>query len=151
MPKLDGQTKLIAVGKAPNDVIKKYQTDRIEFTGAVDDLRPYIKQSNVFLAPIAYGSGIKTKILEAMAMGVPVVTNSIGAEGISAKNGIDFFVTDDFSEMAKIVSALIQDKEKAKQIGQSGASYVKEHHQWKDIIGAKGIYIITLQLVRFVI
>ena len=84
-------------------------------------------------------------------MGVPVVTNSIGAEGISAKNGIDFFVTDDFSEMAKIVSALIQDKEKAKQIGQSGASYVKEHHQWKDIIGAKGIYIITLQLVRFVI
>nr|WP_294682105.1 glycosyltransferase [uncultured Anaerotignum sp.] len=134
LPKLDGQTKLIAVGKVPNDVINKYQTDRIEFTGAVDDLRPYIKQSNVFLAPIAYGSGIKTKILEAMAMGVPVVTNSIGAEGISAKNGTDFFVTDDFSEMAKIVSTLIQDKEKSKQIGHSGANYVKEHHQWNDII-----------------
>lgn len=138
LPKLDSQAKLIAVGKAPNDVIEKYQTDRIKFTGAVDDLRPYIRQSNVFLAPIAYGSGIKTKILEAMAMGVPVVTNSIGAEGISAKNGTDFFVTDDFSEMARIVNTLIQDKERAKQVGQSGANYVKEHHQWKDIIAKFG-------------
>lgn len=135
LPNLDERIKLIAVGKAPADVVAQYQSVRVAFTGTVDDLRPYIKQCSVFLAPIAYGSGIKTKILEAMAMGIPVVTNSVGAEGISAENGVDFFVTDDYIEMARIVNGLIQDKEKAQKAGHAGALYVQRHHQWDDILG----------------
>lgn len=134
MPRLGDKIKLLAVGKAPNDVVEKFQNECVTFTGAVDDLRPYIKQCGVFISPIAYGSGIKTKILEAMAMGVPVVTNSTGAEGISARNGMDLFVTDDFEEMAETVNKLMRDRSFAQEIGQSGARYVQKNHQWKDII-----------------
>lgn len=67
-------------------------------------------------------------------MGVPVVTNSIGAEGIGAANGVDFFVTDDFDEMAQIVMALNHDKQKAHVVGRAGAAYVQKHHQWKSIM-----------------
>ena len=122
------------MGKVPQEVVEEFRGERVDFTGTVDDLRPYIRQCSVFLAPIAYGSGIKTKILEAMAMGVPVVTNSIGGEGIAATNGVDFFVTDDFDEMAQIVTALNHDKQKAQAVGRAGAAYVQKHHQWKSIM-----------------
>lgn len=135
LPSLEDSIKLIAVGKAPADIVEQYQSSRVSFTGAVDDLRPYIKACNVFLAPIAYGSGIKTKILEAMAMGIPVVTNSIGAEGITAVNGVDFFVTDDFAEMARIVNDLMHNPDKAQKVGHAGALYVQKYHQWNDILG----------------
>lgn len=69
-----------------------------------------------------------------MAMGVPVVTNSIGAEGITAVNGVDFFVTDDFDEMARIVKDLMQDNQTAQIVGQAGAEYVRKYHQWKNIL-----------------
>lgn len=134
LPKLDDKIRLLAVGKAPQEVEDEFRGKRVDFTGTVEDLRPYIRQCSVFLAPIAYGSGIKTKILEAMAMGVPVVTNSIGAEGISAANGVDFFVTDDFDEMAQIVTELNRDKQKAHVVGRAGAAYVQKHHQWKSIL-----------------
>lgn len=135
LPSLEDSIKLIAVGKAPVDIVGQYQSSRVSFTGAVDDLRPYIKQCTVFLAPIAYGSGVKTKILEAMAMGIPVVTNSVGAEGISAMNGVDFFVTDDFAEMARIVNDLMHNQDKVQKVGHAGALYVRKHHQWNDILG----------------
>lgn len=135
LPSLEDSIKLIAVGKAPADIVGQYESNRVSFTGAVDDLRPYIKACNVFLAPIAYGSGIKTKILEAMAMGIPVVTNSIGAEGITAVNGVDFFVTDDFAEMARIVNDLMHNPDKAQKVGHAGALYVQKYHQWNDILG----------------
>lgn len=134
LPKLDDKVRLLAVGKVPQEVVEEFRGERVDFTGTVDDLRPYIRQCSVFLAPIAYGSGIKTKILEAMAMGVPVVTNSIGGEGIAATNGVDFFVTDDFDEMAQIVTALNHDKQKAQAVGRAGAAYVQKHHQWKSIL-----------------
>lgn len=134
LPRLDDKIRLLAVGKVPQEVVDEFGGKRVDFTGTVEDLRPYIRQCSVFLAPIAYGSGIKTKILEAMAMGVPVVTNSIGAEGIIAVNGVDFFVTDDFDEMARIVKRLLRDKQMAQMVGQAGSEYVRKHHQWKKIL-----------------
>ena len=69
-------------------MFREFDTNKIvHFSGKVSDLRGEVKKGMVFLAPIAYGTGIKTKILEAMAMEMPVVTNSVGAEGIPGVNG----------------------------------------------------------------
>ena len=71
---------IVFVGKCPESLREEYEkNEKVFFTGKVDDLRMYVEGGMVFLAPIAYGTGIKTKILEAMAMGMPVFTNSIGS------------------------------------------------------------------------
>lgn len=134
LPKLKSGTKLLAIGKASRELIDSLKNDNIVFTGMVDDIRLSAKSCQVFLSPIAYGSGIKTKILEAMAMGLPVVTNTVGAEGISAENGKEIIVTDDYDEMAKIVNQLLTDTEYADSIAKAGKLYVKNNHQWDKVL-----------------
>ncbi|WP_024860078.1 glycosyltransferase family 4 protein [Ruminococcus flavefaciens] len=134
LPGLPSEVKLLAVGKAPKELIESLQSNNVEFTGMVEDIRLYVKQCSVFLSPISYGSGIKTKILEAMAMGLPVVTNSIGAEGISAENGYEIVVVDNYKEMIKAVNKLLSDKEYARKVGEAGQRYVRTHHLWDSVL-----------------
>ena len=112
--------------------MKKYENlPNIIFTGRVEDLRTCVKATEVFVSPIAYGSGIKTKILEAMAMGVPVVTNSIGAEGIDAKNGRDILISDDMEELAGMVRALLDDEKRQREIACNAQNFIKNKYQWE--------------------
>lgn len=96
LPKINHDVKSMVIGKCPDDIKEKYKgNNHVIFTGRVDNLVEYIRKSQIFLSPILYGTGIKTKILEAMSMGVPVVTNDVGAEGIEAKDGHEFWVKND--------------------------------------------------------
>ena len=133
LPKLKDEIKLLVIGKVSQEITSLYETDRVIFVGMVDDLRKYVKRASVFVCPIAYGSGIKTKILEAMAMGLPVVTNSIGGEGLAAINGKDYIITDDFDDMANKISELISDDNLRKYIGENGSEYVRKYHQWETV------------------
>lgn len=134
IPNCKNVKKIIFVGNCPDSLRNSYaDNEKVEFTGKVDDLRKYVKGGIVFLAPIAYGTGIKTKILEAMAMGMPVVTNSIGAEGIAAKNGIQWYVSDDTNELACYVDELLINQSKCDLIGRKAKEFVKTYYQW-DII-----------------
>ena len=81
LPKIHHNVKFMVIGKCPDDIKEKYKdNNHVIFTGRVDNLVEYIRKSQIFLSPILYGTGIKTKILEAMSMGVPVVTNDVGRE-----------------------------------------------------------------------
>lgn len=134
LPLCKNVKSFICIGNCPDDLTEEFKNnEKIQFTGKVDDLRPYVEEGIVFLAPLAYGTGIKTKILEAMAMGLPVVTNSIGAEGIWAENGKHWIVSDDPEEIAKSVDELMNSQAKCDEIGQNAKKFIEENFQW-DII-----------------
>ncbi len=131
LPVIENEVTLIVIGTCSEEIESKYKdVKNVEFTGRVDDFRSYIKTSKVFLSPIAYGSGIKTKILEAMAMGMPVVTNSIGAEGLDVKDGRELIVKDDYTEIVSAVKELLNNEALRKDLGERGQKFVQQYHDW---------------------
>lgn len=134
LPKIQHDVRFMVIGKCPDDIRSKYKDQsNIIFTGRVDNLVEYVRKSQIFLSPILYGTGIKTKILEAMSMGVPVVTNDVGAEGIAAKDGREFWVENDSEIIAKRVDSLLDHYEKALSVAEAGKKLVEEKYEWGKI------------------
>lgn len=115
-----------------NDSLRDMYKDnkRVTFTGMVPDLRDEVKKTNVFLAPMAYGTGVKIKIIEAMAMGMPVVTNPIGAEGIPGENGVHWLVGSSDREIAGYVDELLSDPKRCEEIGHNAQKLIDETFSW---------------------
>jgi glycosyltransferase involved in cell wall biosynthesis len=126
--------KFKVVGQDPNQVSRQYNLADVQFTGRVDEVAPHVLSSAVFVAPLRFGGGTKLKLLEAMALGRPVVTTSKGAEGIEGiENGINAAITDDPVQFAATVNDLLNDYEKAVQIGLAGRRLVEQRYDWTQI------------------
>lgn len=135
LPHIKSNYHFYIIGKCPNYLLEKYKKDkRLIFCGRVEDLRKYVKKATVFLAPIAYGTGVKTKIVEAMAMKMPVVTNSVGAEGIYAESGRDYVVSDNPVDIAAAVDELFSNPTKAAEIGENAGQFAYEHFRWDKVL-----------------
>ena len=137
IPKMKHAMRLRVIGGCPERV-KQDLSERscIDLLGRVEDLRTAVKGSEVFLAPIAYGSGIKTKIVEALAMGMCVVTNSIGAEGLEARNGAEIVIEDDPVLLAQKMDELLDNPDMRKTIAMAGQAYAMRKHRWDDLLRA---------------
>jgi glycosyltransferase involved in cell wall biosynthesis len=123
--------KLFVVGQNPPPVIRALAKDpSIYVTGFVEDVRPYVAQASVAIAPFVSGMGIKNKILEAMAMAKPVVTTSIGVRGINATHDSHLCIADSPLEFADQVEALLLDEAKRRRIGYQAREFVMRHHSW---------------------
>lgn len=133
LPKLRNDIKFYIIGTCSENLKKQFSDPRLIFCGMVEDVRPILGKCEVFLSPIAYGTGIKTKILEAMALGLPVVTNSVGIEGIAGISGKHYLVSDDNKTLAEYVDELLSNREKADQLALNGKLLVKELYDWKNI------------------
>jgi len=127
--------RFYVVGKNPPKWLKKYaQHDpSVVVTGFVEDVRPYIMNVDVCIAPLTVGSGTRLKILEYMAMGKPVVSTTIGAEGLEIDDGKNILIADDWSEFADKIIELLNDDHLAKKIGTNGRKLVEEKYDWKKI------------------
>ncbi|WP_292375900.1 glycosyltransferase family 4 protein [Methanosarcina sp. UBA411] len=101
--------------------------------GFVDDVKPYIYSADVCIAPINAGSGTRLKILEYMAMSKPVVSTTIGSEGLDVINSQNILITDDWNEFAFNIVNLITNYNIARKIGNSGRELVEEKYDWKKI------------------
>lgn len=123
--------KFLVIGGGASDELLSLQNDNITFTGRVDDVRDYLEKCKVFVCPMTFGSGIKTKILEAMAMGLPVVTTSIGAENIDAQNNKEYIIEDDAVTSAKKTIFLLQNETYRLDIGKSASVFVSNYFSWK--------------------
>jgi glycosyltransferase involved in cell wall biosynthesis len=73
-----------------------------------------------------------------MAMGMPVVTNSVGAEGLDVKNGEELFIEDDPKRMAEIIKRLLHDPSLRETIGMKGQAFVRRFHNWETVYGTFG-------------
>ena len=114
------------VGKNPTAEVRRLQDNYpgVIVTGEVDDVKQVVGDSAVMVAPLLFGTGIKTKILEAMAWGVPVVTNRIGSEGLDANHGEELFVCESEDEMVKDVLLLMGDREMNDSMSGNSIRYV---------------------------
>ena len=120
-----GATKKLKQKLQENSHIKAY--------GFVDDMRPYVHQASVFIAPIRSGSGTKIKVLNAMALGKAVVTTSIGAEGIKVKPNEDIIIADTPQEFAQKTIYLLQHPEEVEIMGRKGRQVIEKHYSWESI------------------
>ena len=122
--------KLLIVGGGASEELKKLSSGNIKFTGRVEDVREFLQKCKVFVCPMTFGSGIKTKNLEAMSLGLPVVTSSIGAENINAVNGRDWIIADQDDDFANAVIELLVNEKKRVQIGKNASKYIAENFTW---------------------
>lgn len=122
------------VGAEPKQSIRNLaKNPAVEVTGFVPDIRPYLARSAVFLCPLLCGSGIQNKLLQAMAMGTPVVTTSIAIQALQVKDGEHVLVADEPQQFAEAVACLMTDKNLRKRLSINARNYIQEHHDWRSI------------------
>ncbi len=124
-------TKLYIVGAEPSAAIRALANKPgVIVTGSVADVRPYIRKTAAMVAPLNIARGTQNKILEAMAMGVPVVSSSQAAGGIDAVPGKDFLVADTPQQYADQLLQLMMNPQQRQQLAQAGRARMLSHHQW---------------------
>jgi glycosyltransferase involved in cell wall biosynthesis len=104
---------------------------RIEVTGYVKDLRPYLAQATVAVCPVAYAVGIQNKVLEAMAMQVPVVCTAAAFAGLAAREEEDILVADSPETFAAQILRVCSDLGLAAHLAAAGRRYVETQHSWE--------------------
>lgn len=134
LPFLKSNYKFYVIGKVSDELKNNYcRNKNIIFTGRVENIYDVAGKCKLFLAPIAYGSGIKTKILEAMAMQLPVITNEIGVEGIEVENKKHIIIEDDFKKTAELVDYYLKNEQEALKLAKNAQNLVFKKYNWKNI------------------
>jgi glycosyltransferase involved in cell wall biosynthesis len=128
----DPEVQFQIVGKDPPEAVRQLATDgRIQVTGTVDDLRPYLAQATIAVCPALYAVGIQNKVLEAMAMGTPVVSTTAGCAGLAAEERQEVLIAEGEEEMAAAVLRVLSDSTLASRLSAAGRRYVEVHHSWE--------------------
>lgn len=126
---------LTVVGRNPYaSLVELSKSDpSIVVTGRVDDVRPYIDRAAVYVVPIRIGGGTRLKIYEAMSMGKPVVSTTVGAEGLPVTNNQELVLADSAPEFAAALIRLFRDADWAAELGGRAAKLVREKFGWRGV------------------
>ncbi len=123
--------KLVIVGADPSPAVRKLaEIPGVTVTGSVPDVRGYVRRSAAMVAPLNIARGTQNKILEAMAMGVPVVTSRVAAGGVDAIAGEHLLVGSNPQEYAQATLALLRDPAQRARLAQAGRARMLSHHAW---------------------
>jgi polysaccharide biosynthesis protein PslH len=123
--------RLLIVGADPSLAIRKLgERPGVTVTGSVADVRPFVRSSAAMVAPLAIARGTQNKILEAMAMGVPVITSPIAADGVDAEAGTHLLVAETPSEQVEAILGLLDRPEERVRLSLAGRRRVLSHHSW---------------------
>jgi len=121
----------VFVGREPPDHIRQLgDIPGITITGTVDDIRPYIREAAVYIVPLRVGGGSRLKILEALALKKPVVSTSVGAEGLAITHDKDILLADSPEQFAAAVESLLNDRARAERLGTAGRELVVQRYGW---------------------
>ncbi len=124
-------TKLLIIGANPSPkVLKLGQRPGVTVTGSVPDVRPYVRQSAVMIAPLNIARGTQNKILEAMAMGTPVITSELAGGGVDAIPEEHFLTASTSEGYAKVVIELLGNPTLRAHYAIAGRQRMKSHHHW---------------------
>jgi hypothetical protein len=141
LPRLGGGFRLAVIGSCPPGVEAGFAGGGIEILGYVDDLDAELRRCRGVLAPIVTGSGVKTKVLEAMAYGLPVVGTPLAFEGVGARPDREVLAGAGAEELAGHIRRLQGDGELADRLGAAGRSLVEERfapelvgRRWMDVL-----------------
>jgi sugar transferase (PEP-CTERM/EpsH1 system associated) len=126
--------QLIVIGRQPPETVRAAMRrfpDNVAVTGYVDDLTPYLEQAAVFIVPLRAAGGMRVKILDAFAWGIPVVSTSIGCEGIAVTPGRNILIADHPEDFAREVIRVIHDRNLAAQLMVEGRRLVETQYDWR--------------------
>lgn len=107
----------------------------VELVGETSDVRPYVQRAQVSVAPMRLGAGSNYKIIESLAMGVPVVTSSQGCAGLDVVPGRDLLSADTPDQFARDVCELLHSSSLRRELARCGREYVETYHDWATIVG----------------
>lgn len=126
---------LTVVGRnPPSSLVDLSKEDRsLVITGRVEDVRPYIEGAAAYVVPLRIGGGTRLKIFEAMAMEKPVVSTTIGAEGLPLTNGVELMLADEPETFGDAVVKVLSDSSWASELGRRAASAVRQRHGWGQV------------------
>lgn len=127
------QAKVYIIGGGPPKVLTKFRSESVVITGYVDDVRPYINKASVFIVPLRMGSGTRLKVVEALSMQKPVVTTSIGCEGIEVEDEKHLMIRDDPNAFAEAVLELFQNQRLRQKLTSNGKKLVDSKYDWSVI------------------
>jgi polysaccharide biosynthesis protein PslH len=123
--------QFLIVGARPAPELRALEGSGVTIVGPVDDLQPHLSKAAVVVVPLRLGSGTRLKILESWAMARPVVSTSLGAEGLDSVPGRDLLIADDPDEFAAAVLRILNDPELAMRLGAAGRTLVSESYSWQ--------------------
>lgn len=150
LPQLGRPVRVRIIGHGvTSDLAALAHPEAVDVVGAVPDVRPFLADAAVVVAPVRFGTGMRGKVLEALAMGRPVVTTSVGAEGLGAVAGRHVEIADGAAAFAAAVRRVLEDEGLARRLGQAGRDLVTERFDWDAIAAAHDdIYREVLARVR---
>ena len=132
--------KFVIAGQRPVKQVLELKAKNIEITGFIPDLKIMYQEASIVVSPLRFGAGTQNKVLEAMAMGIPVVSGNIGFEGLEIKNGEGVFLETNPIGFANKVIELLESESLREQTGIKGNLVAKQKFSWD---------IISLQLERY--
>ncbi|MCB1967330.1 MAG: TIGR03087 family PEP-CTERM/XrtA system glycosyltransferase, partial [Candidatus Accumulibacter sp.] len=125
------QLKLLIVGADPSPEMRRLgELPGVTVTGSVPDVRPFVRKSALMVAPLNIARGTQNKILEAMAMGVPVVTSRVAAGGVDAESVTHFLVADTPEEYSGAILRVLDDPAERQRLAIAGRQRMLSNHAW---------------------
>ncbi|MBZ0301705.1 MAG: glycosyltransferase family 4 protein [Anaerolineae bacterium] len=126
------EAKLWLVGHAPTPEMQALASESVVVTGRVADVRPYLAQAAAFVCPLRLGAGIKNKVLEALAMGCPLVATPLSVDGIAVQPGHDALITGD-ADFVEQTLRLLGDTELQRTLSQNGRLLIEAQYSWSHV------------------
>jgi hypothetical protein len=125
------ETILAIVGGDPVPEVRALASPGIQITGRVPAVQPYLESASALVVPLRIGGGTRLKIVEALALGTPVVSTTVGAQGLGLTHGEHLLLADDPSEFAAATLRVLADPAEAARMGERGRAHVHEHFRWE--------------------
>ena len=124
------EATLQLVGYNPPAWMRALANDHIEVTGAVPDVAPYLARASVFVCPLRIGAGLKNKVLEALAMGIPVLATPLSVDGINVVNGESAIIAP-VDQFAAETARLLGDEALRNRLSLNGRALIEAEYSWE--------------------
>jgi polysaccharide biosynthesis protein PslH len=128
---------LTLIGKgAPKKLCRQGPGSKVEVTGYVADLERYLSETVAFIVPLRSGAGMRVKILDAWCWGLPVISTSVGAEGISTVHAENLLIADDEESFADCLVRVMRERALAQRLSENGRAAVEMLYDWRKVYKA---------------
>jgi polysaccharide biosynthesis protein PslH len=122
--------RLVLVGRAPEREARALRRPTVDVVGSVPDIRPYLSSAEVVAVPIRMGGGTRLKVVEALSMAKPMVSTSIGCEGLAVRDREHLLIADDTETFARQILELFDDAELQRRLGLAGRTLAEQSYSW---------------------
>jgi glycosyltransferase involved in cell wall biosynthesis len=122
--------RLVLVGRAPDREAQALRRPTVDVVGSVPDIRPYIGSAEVVAVPIRMGGGTRLKVVEALSMAKPMVSTSLGCEGLAVHDGEHLLIADDAETFARRILELFDDAELRRRLSSASRTLAEERYSW---------------------